>query len=233
MHALARTGYYGKLPSNGDFVSRTLTRSFIDPWDTWLQAAVSDSRARLGADWLDLYLTTPIWRFVLAPDVCGVHAYMGLLMPSVDRVGRYFPLTIAAILPAESNPIRAALEAQAWFEEAERLALSALDDAFERAAFDLGVDELEIPLTEATQGRSAAATTRHWRVGLPDGGQFGQAFAELLPLVMTKGELGYSLWWSRGSEDVEPSLLSSPGLPPPERYGALLDGCWSAWGWDG
>ena len=40
-------GYYGKVPTNGDFVLRRLPRSFVDPWDAWLQRAMAISREQL------------------------------------------------------------------------------------------------------------------------------------------------------------------------------------------
>ena len=89
-HPLA-AGCYGKLPSLGDFVSRRLPRSFVQPWDAWLQRALAASRARLGAGWLETYLASPFWRFALAPGLCGPEAWVGVLMPSTDRVGRTFP----------------------------------------------------------------------------------------------------------------------------------------------
>lgn len=92
-------GFYGKVATHGDFVSRRLPRSFLDPWDHWLQDCLRYSQEQLGADWLDVYLTSPVWRFALAPGVCGDGAWTGVLIPGVDRVGRYFPLTVAAPLP--------------------------------------------------------------------------------------------------------------------------------------
>ena len=92
------SGVYGKLASRGDFVSRGLPHSFIQPWDAWLAAGLLASQEQLGAQWLDAYLVSPLWRFALAPDVCGPTAVVGVLMPSIDRVGRYFPLTIAQTL---------------------------------------------------------------------------------------------------------------------------------------
>ena len=91
----AKAGFYGKLPARGDFVSRRLPRSFVEPWDAWLQQGFASSRDHLGDGWLEAYLTSPIWRFVLAPGVCGPAGVAGVVMPSVDSVGRYFPLTIA------------------------------------------------------------------------------------------------------------------------------------------
>jgi len=40
-------GFFGKLPSRGDFVSRYLPKSFLEPWDNWLQTAIAQSRQQL------------------------------------------------------------------------------------------------------------------------------------------------------------------------------------------
>ena len=95
-------GWYGKIPYLGDFASRRLSQQFILEWDNWLQHSMTASRTMLGPDWLDTYLMSPIWRFVLLPGVIGESVWAGLLMPSVDKVGRHFPLTIA--IPLEPRP---------------------------------------------------------------------------------------------------------------------------------
>src|SRR5665213_103834 len=93
-------GWYGKLPSLGDFASRRLEADFIEPWDLWLGEAIQAQRDSMGDAWLDAYLQSPPWRFILMPGVLSEFdpglILAGVLMPSVDRVGRYFPLTIAA-----------------------------------------------------------------------------------------------------------------------------------------
>jgi len=105
-------GFYGKVPGLGDFVSRRLPQAFIDPWDVWLQAAIASSRQQLGEQWLDIYLTSPLWRYALSPGSCGARGWAGVLMPSVDRVGRYFPLTIAVALAEIDYPY--AVLARGW-----------------------------------------------------------------------------------------------------------------------
>jgi type VI secretion system protein ImpM len=94
-------GFYGKIPARGDFVRNGLPHAFIDPWDRWLQQGIAASRVELGDEWVAAWLEAPIWSFALGPGVCGPDAVLGLWMPSVDRVGRHFPLTLAAITPAE------------------------------------------------------------------------------------------------------------------------------------
>lgn len=93
-------GWYGKLPAVGDFATRRLTPAMVARCDAWLSAGLAASQRELGDTWLDLYLTAPIWRFAWGPGLAGNDAWLGVLMPSVDRVGRYFPLLLAAPCPA-------------------------------------------------------------------------------------------------------------------------------------
>ena len=71
-------GVYGKLPTHGDFLRRRTTDAFVAGWDAWLQAGMSASQAALGDRWLDVYLTSPAWRFVCAAGACGPALPCGL-----------------------------------------------------------------------------------------------------------------------------------------------------------
>ena len=82
-------GFYGKLPGKGDFLTRNLPRQFVDVWDDWLQSGMNAAKQVLGDEWLQVYLTSPLWRFVLPPGICGESAWAGVMMPSMDRVGQY------------------------------------------------------------------------------------------------------------------------------------------------
>jgi type VI secretion system protein ImpM len=116
-------GFYGKLPARGDFIRAGLPREFIDPWDEWLQAVIAGSRSMMGPAWLPAYLESPIWRFALPPGMCGSLAVIGLMLPSVDKAGRYFPLTFAALRP-DSIAVPAG---EAWLQRCEAAGLSALE----------------------------------------------------------------------------------------------------------
>src|SRR5436309_2709465 len=133
-------GWYGKLPTLGDFASRRLGGDFIEPWDAWLGEGLGAQRDRMGDAWLEAYLASPTWRFVLMPaclpGLAPPRALAGVLMPSVDRVGRYFPLTLVTDLeplPASAGACEALL---GWLHRLEDLALDALQD-------DWSIDELE------------------------------------------------------------------------------------------
>ncbi len=133
-------GLYGKVPEKGDFICRRLSRGFVDSWDAWLQRVIERSQEVLGQDWLPAYLQAPLWRFGLVPGICGERGVTGVLMASVDRIGRYFPLTLAALLPSHARPARVFSKSAAWFEAAEALLLEALDQPFDFEAFDQRVD---------------------------------------------------------------------------------------------
>ena len=116
-------GFYGKLPVRGDFVRDGLPRDFTDVWDDWLQRVMAGSRALLGDAWLPAYLEAPVWRFSLPAGICGECAALGLMLPSVDKAGRYFPLTFAA-LRAEPIPIDVG---EAWLDRCEAAGRAALE----------------------------------------------------------------------------------------------------------
>lgn len=226
-------GYYGKLPGNGDFVSRHLPPSFIEAWDRWLQDSLGHARTLLGDAWPEAYLTGPIWRFALSKETCSDAAWVGLIMPSVDKVGRHFPLTIAMALPAPDNLLHVVTDSDAWFDEIESLALTAIDENFQREAFDQVIDALAPPV--AVSGRDVAAepgldTARRYEINSRDDiGLILNAWAQRL-LHTRIGP--HSLWWSDGSDRLEPSLLISPGLPTPQRFAAMLDGNWDLHDWN-
>jgi len=220
-------GFHGKVPSRGDFVTRRLSRSFLDPWDDWMQAAIGRSRDQLGETWLPAYLTCPVWRFALGAGLCGPSVVAGLVMPSVDRVGRYFPLVLAAPLPGCRNPADLPVSQGGWFDEMEALALTALEDGFDLDRFDADLCALGLP---SGAPAASAASPGGWRVAVDPSGP-ATAYPALLDGVLRTALPRYSLWWTTGSERIEPSLLACAGLPRIDGYAAFLDGDWERWGW--
>jgi type VI secretion system protein ImpM len=143
-------GFYGKLPARGDFVRVGLPRAFTDPWDAWLQSVVAGSRSVMGEDWLPAFLEAPVWRFNLPRGMCGPEAVLGLMLPSVDRAGRYFPLTFAALSP---HGIGGA-SAEAWLDMCEAAGRAALEHDMPPQAIADMVEPFEP--SEAPSARSVA-----------------------------------------------------------------------------
>ncbi|HET7594953.1 MAG TPA: type VI secretion system-associated protein TagF [Stellaceae bacterium] len=224
-----RLGFFGKLPARGDFVTRRLTRDFTDPWDGWLQDAIAMSTQQLGEEWLDTYLTAPIWRFLISPGICGPLPMLGVMMPSVDRVGRYFPLTLAVTVADCMTPAKAMLTAGAWFDEVEQLALSALEDDADLDRIDQQAEAIAPPLREHPEA-AFYRTDRAVSVELGEG-DGADAAAGAIDGVLGLLASRYTLWWTSGSDRCKPSLVFAEGLPSVERFAALLDGKWEQWGW--
>jgi type VI secretion system protein ImpM len=138
MSAWGDRGLFGKVPSRGDFVRAGLPALFVHKWDDWLQQVMTGSRERMGEDWLPAYLESPVWRFALPAGQCGDRAVIGLFLPSVDRVGRYFPLTLAAVLPPGAG-LPSPENAASWLDECEALGRAALDDDVSPEALTVGL----------------------------------------------------------------------------------------------
>lgn len=225
-------GFYGKLPAKGDFLHRNLPRDFVDAWDEWLQAGMNASRQALGEAWLQTYLTSPLWRYVLPPGICGASAWAGVLMPSVDKVGRYFPMTVAVQLREPVSAVMIAANGQSWFEAVESCLLEALDDeGLDLDAFD---EQLQAFLVDQAPRNSVEISGYvNQGVHLPLNDALDVPAALLDVAAVTIGEMTErcSVWWGQGSERVSPSLLVCRGLPASSKFSAMLDGNWSAHGW--
>ncbi|MBT3196859.1 MAG: type VI secretion system-associated protein TagF [Gammaproteobacteria bacterium] len=214
-------GLYGKTPSRGDFITRNLPRSFIEPWDQWLQESILSSREQLGEDWLQYFLVTPPWRFVMAPGVCGELAWAGVLIPSVDRAQRYFPLTVAFSLNDRENLFELFINQQHWFRKIEELALTSLSDTF-------NIDHLEQSLIEHPIDRtppnraSLLADLSEQPFDSQDNisALFSGAINQAIPRLSSK----FTLWGSNGTANSSASLMLSDQLPRSTLFSEMVKG---------
>jgi type VI secretion system protein ImpM len=171
----------------------------------------------------------------LEPGVCGERGWCGVLMSSVDQVGRYFPLIIASELPGGCTPLRAAVAGAGWFGRAQALALDCLqNEALDLDVFDESVAALGFPLADAPSLKPESlpelGVAGGLRVALDVHGVPGllqRVVDSSAPVSLTPA----SLWWCEGSEQVEPSLLWHRGLPPAAAFASLLTGAWRAEHW--
>ena len=230
MQAFDPTGWYGKLPTLGDFASRRLPPSFVEPWDDWLARGLAAWREHSPDGWLEGYLASPSWRFVLMPGVlggaapAGSTAWAGVLMPSVDRVGRYFPLTLARALPALPVDAAQADSLLTWLQQLDDVALDALHD-------DWPVERLDAELAQRKAWTAPAAASD--AVGLPTSWA-GAARVDVQPSGSVSALLGASareallqslhgkaLWLSDDAEG-RPLLRVTAGLPSAAEFPALV-----------
>lgn len=238
IEASPQAGFFGKLPTHGDFLSRGLTNGFIDPWDRWLQASLARSQADLGDRWLEYYLGSPIWKFALRPGIAGDAAYVGVLIPSVDRVGRYFPLSAVRTWPMDVGLPDLFEVAEPWLESAAAVLLRALQaemndpDQLGREFAEVGTD-FRIPRKPTRDTEIDWRAHDRWRFGIGPGASPQARIAQLLWADWVARLDPVSLWWTDGSSRVEPSVLCVRGLPSPQAYGSMLSGFTEGDAWFG
>jgi type VI secretion system protein ImpM len=221
-----RCGLFGKLPAKRDFIALFAPRALLDKWEPWMQAAISASRQSLNANWQQAFLTAPIWRFWLGADICGT-TVIGAFMPSLDGVGRYYPLTLFAVADAAAPIAPPDLDAQdAWFAAGEEFLLATLDRDVAYDAITRALDQLAAPACkgkgELPEGLALLAGDA---VAAPAAGQpFHELCASLRAANHAGTSAAASFWWTLGGDDYQPLALCCHGMPDPFLFTVMLTG---------
>jgi type VI secretion system protein ImpM len=227
-------GWYGKIPAAGDFLARRLPAAFAEAWHRWAQTALEGSRRRLAAGWRDDFLSMPLWRFVFSPGLLVDDALAGVMLPSVDAVGRAFPLTVAAALPAMDLDVVATLfAAQSWFDAIEDAALPALTASLDTSSLDAAIAARPfrgqwLRDRERRGDAMRSSTPRMLSVALGDQSEHnGPPLRRLAERLSTP----CAAWLARPSEIFGRALLLCEALPTAEQVCAMMNGRWLAHGW--
>ncbi len=255
---MGTVGLFGKMPAHGDFVRRGLASAVVSAWDDWLSGLMTALRDELGEpDWLDAFLTGPIWHFALGAGVAGGPA-AGVMIPSVDRVGRYFPLVLMrtglppAGTPALARSVAVSLApletavlsalADETIDADALLALATADPDPDPARAGVHDDDRSDPPLWRRAGAGAGAGVH---VPLRPSSQaervaaltwLAEDAAGLLPAGAPSPDAppdGRAFWWTEGARLVAPCLLQVHGWPRARAAVAMLDGDWAGRGWTG
>jgi type VI secretion system protein ImpM len=220
-----RCGLFGKLSAKRDFIALATPRTFLEVWEPWVQASLSASRHQLGDRWQQVFLTTPVWRFWLGAAICG-STVAGAIMPSLDGVGRYYPLTLHAVGDTGAPIVPPDIDAQdEWFNVGENFLLSTLDrdTAFEDISSAL--DRLPVPRTQVRdEHEKRIIPLGEGMVGMISAADGFSASLSSLRAASPEVYAAASFWWTSGGGDFPPLVLSCRGLPDPYRYSTLLSG---------
>ncbi|GAA4359913.1 type VI secretion system-associated protein TagF [Kangiella marina] len=202
-------------------------------FDSWLQSAINISQKQIGESWLKHYLTSPIWRFIIKHEAMDTDI-VGFMMPSIDKVGRYYPLFMLEVFK-EGKLSGEDLHCKS-FEELEELAVSTLDGAGESSSFFDALNQAGFPLFEERPPVSEILNRldASERVIEKDVMNYLWQQRESFSSYWFEGDEERhckGIWWTEGSKSVKPSLIYCCGLPPAEGFSAMLDGDWAHWGW--
>ncbi len=94
--------WYGKLPSAADFVGRRMPHALESEWDTWIRSGLDQLRHDGGDKWQEKFVRCPTWFFMYPTRMQGMVA-IGAIAPSIDRMGRYYPITVMAFSPTPAK----------------------------------------------------------------------------------------------------------------------------------
>jgi len=220
-----RCGLFGKLSAKRDFIALATPRAFLEVWEPWVQACIAASQHQLGREWQNAFLTAPLWRFWLGADLSGATA-LGVFMPSVDGIGRYYPLTLLAVADASSSIPPPDLDLQDhWFALAEEFLLSTLERSKSFEEISARLDDMPVPHVEPTVSSAKGILSFGDKTigAMTAGGTFQSALTAL-----RQGNHGTSaaasFWWTEGGGDFPPMALSTHGLPDAFSYSAMLTG---------
>jgi type VI secretion system protein ImpM len=221
-------GWYGKLPTLGDFASRRLDDTFMEAWDAWLALGLTQLQGDGASDWPKGYLESPSWRFILMPGAlkgaAGKTAWAGVLMPSVDRVGRYFPFTIAqplADLPLDPPAFRRLSD---WCDKVDEIAVNALFNDWSLQQLEDEILATPLILRDADVAPLAATSASNG----PEGTRtfqplnFNDLMLEHALCSLTRLN-DMSLWLANAHEGTS-AVIATRGLPSASEFGALLGG---------
>jgi type VI secretion system protein ImpM len=197
MSALNAPSWFGKLPGTGDFARRRLDDNFLGSWDQWLQNGLMRLR-NLHDDWMTRYLRAPLWYFVLGEHVIDSKPWVGVMMPSVDSVGRYFPLTLVHEIK-DASVLRTPefdLTLASWWSRCAQHAFVALENNLDASRFD---DQLLASFTQSPVDVLRAPRVKQFPLG------------------------GFSSWYAYHN-DLGAVAYTMPGLPEGESFDMLF-GC--------
>ena len=224
-----KVGYFGKLPSYGDFIQRNVSPLIIKNMDNWLLQSIEHSRSQLGNEWQQSYFNSPIWCFVISKDIFCDKVLSGFMMPSVDKAGRAYPFSVICELDEEVNPFIVARQLDTKHKQVEDFVLSLLESKRPN------LDEIQQVLDDLYSGcrDSSYQGMQHYppysqnEIGsiidndLNDLSRCNDTFLESL-LSMQKIKI--TLWWTSGGVGLTPRKRYFTGLPPVDSYVSFLLG---------
>jgi len=216
-------GWFGKLPSVGDFAGRGMSGHLQETIHQWIAGGMMTLVEAQPQEWLDAYLVAPVWHFVMNAGVWDGPALTGCIAPSVDKVGRYSPLLalrsfdkrrVSEVLPPQSR----------WLYQVDATLRRVIRD---RLPVDsvLGALQEQLNLEDKMTNRDSAAGILN-DLGIIDGiSDANKAWFSWPDLpTLFKDRKDRSFWWSEPSPKRPPRQIIHSGSPDEVLFGLLMGG---------
>ncbi|MDR0702334.1 MAG: type VI secretion system-associated protein TagF [Azoarcus sp.] len=212
-------GWFGKLPSVGDFAGKGMPQSVQETVHAWMSSGMAALVRTWSEEWRSAYLVSPVWHFAINGGIWDKFALVGCIAPSIDRVGRCSPLIVLRsfgeadvrqVLPPESR----------W--------LYRVDAAIRRIIGECiavgGVDGIlaQLMAREAAQASGAGILDG---LDIDDCAAPRKAWFSWPDLPALFGErTTRSFWWAEPSPRLPPRQLIHRGIPDEDLFCLLMDG---------
>ena len=149
-------GWYGKLPSAGDFLQRRFPEALTRQWSHWFQVGLlhwqKNEEQRAGEP--PRFAKAPVWNFVVPPMLGSQLVQMGCLLPARDSVGRQYPICAQfSFTPAEWSTCRLAMAGE-WYQQLGSTLLHAVHNGYAAEQLDRTLLAIPAPQKPETQTRS-------------------------------------------------------------------------------
>ncbi|WP_028722133.1 type VI secretion system-associated protein TagF [Pantoea ananatis] len=207
-------GWYGKLPSTGDFLHHRLTEQLIAPWNHWFQQGLVHWHHQDDAVSAD-FLRAPVWNFVLPITPIRNQVQMGCLLPSCDRVGRAWPLLALLSFPlAQWHPAQLTISGD-WYRDLGATLLNAVTQQQSPAQLEQAIQTMT-PLMIPVQQHSDIMDV----IGFQD-----------LPCTLSWQDVAerfdpqqhISYWWSNRGDGFVHATHKHSGNLTPELFSLLFN----------
>jgi len=200
-------GIYGKLPAHRDYVLLNLPESVEATLYDWLGPLLSEVQATMGYEqWLNAYLNASPCGYAIAFKQPEPMTYIGVMISSVDAVGRYFPLLSGVLLRDEKS--------LAYFNPMgmQDLLNSLVDEQVNALHQQQSIETLYQSMVALLSNHSLTPWHEKPLTHLPTSAQSN----DVIPLH----GVVQSYWWALDQPSLE---VMCAGLPSADFYQSLLD----------
>jgi type VI secretion system protein ImpM len=118
-----------------------------------------------------------------------------------------------------------------WTEHSQNLAVAVLSDEFVFDAWAQGLTDSDNLPTEEASVSKVPTMVYESELSVIYQRSSQLSVNSLLNRMIGKNYKTPCFWWTDGSDNIEPCMLVTSGLPSIGQYSAMLDGNWQKWNW--
>ena len=129
-------GWYGKLPSAGDFLQRRLPDPVVNNWAHWFHNGLVNLQRDAQGPNGHPFSNAPVWNFVIPATLGSPYVQMGCLLPARDRVGRRYPICALRLFSQQDWRPQQLNMAASWYQQLGYTLLNGVRNGFSAEQID-------------------------------------------------------------------------------------------------